>query len=109
VVIKYSIPKEGTVLSFDMLAIPADAKHPKNALAFINYLMDPQVAANNSNAINYASPNAQAVALLKDEVRNDPGIYPTPEVKARLFPSLAVSEDFNRALTRMWTRFTTGQ
>jgi len=109
VVIKYAIPKEGTALSFDMLAIPADAKHPKNALAFINYLMDPQVAANNSNAVNYASPNAQAFALLKDEVKNDPGIYPTPEVRARLFPSLTVSEDFNRLLTRMWTRFTTGQ
>jgi len=109
VVIKYSIPKEGTVVWFDMLAIPADAKHPKNALAFINYLMDPQVAASNSNAVNFANANVPALALVSEEVKNDPGIYPTPEVKARLFPSLAVSEDFNRLLTRMWTRFTTGQ
>jgi putrescine transport system substrate-binding protein len=109
VVIKYSIPTEGTVIWFDMLAIPSDAKHPKNALAFINFLMEPQVAANNSNEVNYANPNTAAFELVDASVRTDPGVYPTPEVKARLFPSLAVSEDFNRLLTRMWTRFTTGQ
>lgn len=109
VVIKYSIPKEGTIVWFDMLAIPADAKHPKNALALINYLMDPQVAANNSNFVNYANGNAASLPMVNDEVKNDPGIYPTPEVKAKLFPSLAYSEDFNRLMTRMWTRFTTGR
>lgn len=109
VVINYVIPKEGTIVWFDMLAIPADAKHPKNALAFINYLMEPQVAANNSNFVNYANGNASSLPMVKDEVKNDPGIYPTPEVKAKLFPSLAYGEDFNRLLTRMWTRFTTGR
>ena len=109
VVINYAIPKEGTIVWFDMLAIPADAKHPKNALAFINYLMEPQVAANNSNFVNYANGNAASLSMVKDDVKNDPGIYPTPEVKAKLFPSLAYSEDFNRLMTRMWTRFTTGR
>jgi putrescine transport system substrate-binding protein len=109
IVIKYAIPKEGTIVWFDMLAIPADAKHPKNALAFINYLMEPQVAANNSNTVNYANGNLKSLPMVKDEVKNDPGIYPTPEVKAKLFPSLAYNEDFNRLMTRMWTRFTTGK
>lgn len=109
VVIKYVIPKEGTIVWFDMLAIPADAKHPRNALAFINYLMEPQVAANNSNFVNYANGNAASLPMVNDEVKNDPGIYPTPEVKAKLFPSLAYSEDFNRLMTRMWTRFRTGR
>ena len=107
-VIKYVIPNEGTILWFDTLAIPADAKHPKNAHAFINYLMDPQVAANNTNYVNYANPNVASYALVNDEVKNDPGIYPTPEVKAKLFPSLAYNEDFTRLMTRMWTKFTTG-
>lgn len=107
-VIKYAIPKEGTIVWFDMLAIPADAKHPRNAHAFINYLMEPQVAANNSNYVNYANGNAAALPLVSDEVKSDPGIYPTPEVKAKLFPSLAYNEDFNRLMTRMWTKFTTG-
>lgn len=108
-VVKYSIPKEGTIVWFDMLAIPADAKHPKNAHAFIDYLMDPQVAANNSNFVNYANGNAASLPMVNDEVKNDPGIYPTPEVKAKLFPSLAYNEDFTRLMTRMWTKFTTGK
>ena len=107
--IKYAIPKEGTIVWFDMLAIPADAKHPKNAHAFINYLMEPQVAANNSNFVNYANGNGDSLAMVSDEVKNDPGIYPTPEVKAKLFPSLAYGEDFQRLMNRMWTKFQTGQ
>jgi putrescine transport system substrate-binding protein len=109
VIVKYSIPKEGTIVWFDMLAIPADAKHPQNAHAFINALMDPQVAANNSNFVNYANGNAASLAMVTDEVKNDPGIYPTPDVKAKLFPSLAYGEDFQREMNRMWTKFSTGQ
>jgi putrescine transport system substrate-binding protein len=107
--INYAIPKEGTIVWFDMLAIPADAKHPKNAHAFINYLMEPQVAANNSNFVNYANGNGASLPMVSDQVKNDPGIYPTPEVKAKLFPSLAYGEDFQRLMNRMWTRFQTGQ
>lgn len=107
--IAYSIPKEGTIVWFDMLAIPTDAKHPKNAHAFINYLMDPQVAANNSNFVNYANGNAASFALVKDEVKNDPGIYPTPEVKAKLFPSLAYGEQATSTMARLWQKFTTGE
>lgn len=107
--VAYSIPKEGTVVWFDMLAIPADAKHPKNAHAFINYLMEPQVAANNSNFVNYANANAAAYSLVNEEVRNDPGIYPTPEVKAKLFPSLAYGEQATATMSRLWQKFTTGQ
>jgi putrescine transport system substrate-binding protein len=107
--IKYAIPKEGTIVWFDMLAIPADAKHPKNAHAFINYLMEPQVAANNSNFVNYANGNGASLSMVKEDVKNDPGIYPTPEVKAKLFPSLAYNEDFQRLMNRMWTKFQTGQ
>ncbi len=109
VVVKYSIPKEGAIVWFDMLAIPADAKHPKNAHAFINYLLDPQVAANNSNFVNYANGNNASLPMVKDEVKNDPGIYPTPEVKAKLFPSLAYNEQFQGLMTRMWQKFQTGQ
>ena len=47
--------------------------------------------------------------MVSDEVKNDPGIYPTPEVKAKLFPSLAYGEDFQRLMNRMWTKFQTGQ
>ena len=107
--ISYTIPKEGTIVWFDMLAIPADAPHPQNAHLFINYLLEPEVIAAVSNYVFYANPNAAATDLVETEIIEDPGIYPPPEVKAKLFPDLAHSARFTRAQTRAWTRFKTGQ
>ncbi len=109
VVISYHIPKEGTIMWFDMFAIPKDAKNVDNAHAFINYMMRAEVAAANSNYINYANGVGASMAMISDEVRNDPGIFPSAEVKAKLFPDLAETEEFTRLLNRTWTRFTTGQ
>jgi putrescine transport system substrate-binding protein len=106
--IRYSIPKEGALMWFDTLAIPADAPNPDNAMAFIDYLLRPEVAAKNSEFVNYANANAGATALLPAELREDPGIYPAADVKARLQPNLTKSPDFTRLLNRSWTRFTTG-
>jgi len=107
--IALSVPKDGTIIWFDNYAIPADAPHPDNAHAFINYMMRPEVAAANSNLVHYANGNAASVALLDPAVRDDPGVYPPPETMAKLFPNLARSPDFTRLLNRTWTRFTTGK
>jgi putrescine transport system substrate-binding protein len=107
--IRYVIPREGALMWFDTLAIPADAAHPNNAHAFIDYLLRPAVAAANSNYVNYATANTAALAQVNEELRNDAGIYPTPEVKERLQPNLAKSAEFTRSLNRAWTRFVTGR
>jgi putrescine transport system substrate-binding protein len=107
--VKYNIPKEGAIAFFDMLAIPKDAKHVKNAHLLINYLMRADIAARNSNFRRYASSNAASLPMVKDEVKNDPGIFPLPEVKAKLVPDLPESPKFARKLTRSWTRFKTGR
>ncbi|MGH8219306.1 MAG: polyamine ABC transporter substrate-binding protein [Steroidobacteraceae bacterium] len=107
--IAYSIPKEGAIRNFDMLAIPADAPHPENAYRFIDYLLRPDVAARNSNLVKYANGESASLALLDPDVRNDPGIYPPQAVLARLVPERAKSPQFTRLLNRMWTRFKTGQ
>ena len=109
VVIKYSVPKEGTIIWFDMMGIPKDAPHPNNAHAFINYILKPEVAASISNFVNYANGNAAATAMVDEAVRNDPGVYPPAEVKAKLFPDLSETQEFTRLLNRTWTRFRTGQ
>jgi putrescine transport system substrate-binding protein len=107
--VAYVIPKEGTIVSFDSLAIPADAPHPKNAHLFIDYLLRPQVAAANTNTVNYANPVPTSLQFVKESIRNDAGVYPPPLVEAKLFPDLADTEEFTRLETRMWTRFMTGQ
>ena len=107
--IKYSLPKEGGIIFFDMLAIPADAPHPDNALTFINYLLQPEVAARNSDLIRYANSVPASRPLLSEKVRDDPNIYPPPDVMAKLVPNLAQPPGYTRLLTRTWTRFKTGQ
>jgi putrescine transport system substrate-binding protein len=107
--IDYRIPKDGTVMNFDMLAVPADAPHPQNALAFINFLLEPEVAAKNSNLVKYANVNTASTSLLADAVKGDPNIYPPPELLAKLVPEPPRPQDYNRLLTRTWTRFKTGK
>ena len=107
--IKYLIPREGAVMFFDMLAIPNDAKRPWNAHLFINYLQRPEVAAKNTNFVNFANSNAASLPLVSAAVRDDRGIYPNAEVKQKLVPDLAESPQFTRILTRAWTRFKTGK
>jgi len=107
--IKYSIPREGTVMNFDMLAIPADAPHPHNAHLFINYLLEPEVAAKNSNLVKYANINTASTPMLADAVKGDPNIYPPPDIQAKLVPEPPRSHEYQRLLTRTWTRFKTGK
>jgi len=107
--IDYRIPKEGTIMNFDMLAVPADAPHPQNAFEFINFLLEPEVAAKNSDLVKYANVNTASTPLLKEAVRNDPNIYPPADILAKLVPEPPRTSEYNRLLTRMWTRFKTGK
>lgn len=107
--INYVIPKEGAVVWFDMMAIPADAPHPQNAMKFINFIYEPQITADISNYVFYANANAKSYDLVDPEVTGDPGIYPSDEVRAKLFALPTYSQKFDRLLTRAWTRIKTGQ
>ncbi len=109
VTVEYAVPKEGTIIWFDMMGIPSDAPHPNNAHVFINYVLEPEVTAAITNYVNYANANAASVPLIDESVRDDPGVYPPPEIKAKLFPDLSETEEYTRLLTRSWTRFQTGQ
>jgi putrescine transport system substrate-binding protein len=107
--IKYNIPREGSIMNFDMLAIPADAPHPHNAHLFLNYLLEPEVAAKNSNLVKYANINTASTPMLVDAVKGDPNIYPPPDIQAKLVPEPPLSQEYQRLLTRTWTRFKTGK
>jgi putrescine transport system substrate-binding protein len=92
----------------DVLAIAANAPHPRNANLFINYLLDPHVAAKNSNLVKYANGDLASRPYLEPSVRDDPGIYPPPAVMRTLVPERAKSMQFMRLLTRAWTAFKSG-
>src|SRR5271167_14614 len=107
--IKYVVPKEGSILWFDMLAIPKDAPDVDSAYAYLNYIMTPQVIADISDFKRYANANAASQDLVLPAVREDPGIYPPLELRQKLAVQLADSPEQTRAITRMWQKFKTGQ
>ncbi|WP_343039158.1 polyamine ABC transporter substrate-binding protein [Propylenella binzhouense] len=107
--VAYSIPKEGAMMWFDQMAIPADAPHPDAAHAFINYMLKPEVAAKASNYVFYANGNKASQPLLDKEVLEDTAIYPDEETVKKLFTKLPYDPKTQRLVTRAWTKVTTGQ
>jgi putrescine transport system substrate-binding protein len=107
--IGYLIPDEGSLLWFDMLAIPRDAPNVENAHLFINYLMNPQVIANISNFIGFANANSAASPLLDASIIADTIVYPTRDQQQRLFVQSEDSPEQSRAITRLWQKFKTAQ
>lgn len=107
--IAYVTPREGALMWFDSAAIPVDAEHVPEAHALIDYLLRPEVAAANTNFVNYASGNLAAKPLVRPEILADPGIYPDAETFGRLFTNTAYDERTQRIVTRLWTRIRTGR
>ena len=107
--IAYVVPREGALMWFDSFAIPADAEHGREAHAFIDFMMRPEVAAANTNFVAYASGNLAAKVFVRPEILADPGIYPDPETFRRLFTNTAYDERTQRIVTRIWTRVRTGR
>jgi putrescine transport system substrate-binding protein len=107
--IKYNVAREGAIMFFDMLAIPADAPHPKNAHLFIDYMLRPEVAASNSSSMHFTTSNAAAYKLVDPAVYNDPEVYPSDAQKAHMYPNASHSLAYTRELNRTWTRFKTGR
>ena len=77
-----AIPNEGCMMSCDMLAISSKAKEPELAYAFINFLHEPENAAQNITDVFAYCPNVDAVSLLDEEVREDDSIFVGEEVLA---------------------------
>jgi putrescine transport system substrate-binding protein len=104
----YSIPKEGTEIFADVLAIPADAPNPDRAYALINALLAPKNIAKFTNNFWYPNASLSATQHVDDAIRGDPNIYPSKETIAKLFSARPRDDKSLRVVNRIWTRFTTG-
>lgn len=107
--LKYFVPTEGSLLWVDIMVIPKDAPNLENAYLLLDYLTRPKVSANFVNLTHYASPIPTADEFLKDGLREDSAIYPTPEIMDRLSLTPVDPPKYNRMKTRIFTRFKTGQ
>jgi spermidine/putrescine transport system substrate-binding protein len=102
--IAYLIPQEGCTIWQDNLAVPVGSQNKYTAMVFINYLSDPEIAAQNAEFVGYGSPNEAAYEFIDPEILADPRVYPTEEA----FAGLQWIEDVGDSIElydRIWTEF----
>jgi len=100
--IRYVIPSEGSQIWEDDWAIAADAPNPELAHAFLNYVLHPEIAAQEAGYTRYATGNRSAMALLHEEMRNDPATYPPQELLAKLESGMPIDAEAQKRRAELW-------
>ncbi len=103
------LPSTGGLIFFDNLAIPKDAKHPSNAMAFINYFLRPEVSASNTNELSYPTANKASVALLAPEVAQDKSVFPDAATLNTMVSPNALGNAARESMTAVYTEFKKGK
>ncbi|MEK1939507.1 MAG: polyamine ABC transporter substrate-binding protein [Pseudomonas sp.] len=101
----YRIPREGTLLWADSMAMPANAPHPQAAKAFIEFMLRPSSMAELTNTLYFANANQASLPLIDKAVSDDPNIYPPQDVRAKLFSEEMLPAKVLRERTRAWADF----
>lgn len=104
----YFVPKTGAPAWVDCMAIPSDAPNRENGYKFMNFLMEPQVAAGDTNYTYYATANIPAKEFILPEILEDPAVYPDAETIGRMWAPKPFNEEQDRAMTRAWQAIKTG-
>src|SRR3979490_2409223 len=105
----FTLPKEGSNITYNAFLIPASAPHPEAAHRFLNFILDPPGTADITTDIHYGNDNLAARPFVKSEILSDPAVYPPPELRARLYLPAELGPDYDRLRTRVWTHIKTGQ
>jgi len=100
--IRYVVPSEGSQIWEDDWAIAADAPDPELAHLFLNFVLRPEVAAQEAIYTRYATGNRSALALLDEELQNDPSTYPPEAVLSKLEAGMPLNEDGQQRREELW-------
>jgi putrescine transport system substrate-binding protein len=106
--VTFVVPKEGAEIGFDMLAIPSDAPHKEEALAFINFVLRPEIMARITDSTRYPNALPATRVLVRPQVLEDPNVFPTDAVTQRFFTIGPSTPAADRARNRLWARFKAG-
>lgn len=106
--IKIILPKEGTTMWVDVMAIPADAPHKEEAYAFIDYLLRPEVAAQITNQLFTQTAVRDAIHFIKPEILQNELIFPSKAYLKKIYLQEIKSPAFQKLLTREFSRILTG-
>ena len=105
----FTLPKEGSNITYNAFLIPSSAPHPKAAHLFLNFILEPRVIADITNDIHYGNDNLAAQPFVHGDILGDPAVYPPPALRARLYLPAELGQDYDRLRTRVWTHIKTGQ
>ena len=106
--IEILIPREGVTMGCDEMIVPKTAKQAKLAHAFINFVLDPAIAAENMEWMGYYCPNKPALAKVSAGFLKNPAISIPAELQAKC----EVIEDLGPDLakyTKMWDQVKAAQ
>ena len=104
----FTLPKEGSNITYNALLIPRGAPHPRAAHLFIDFILSPKVIAAITNEIHYGNDNLAARPYVNPLILNDPAIYPPATARKRLYVPGEVDIEYERLRTRVWTHIKTG-
>lgn len=102
------LPSTGGLIFFDNLAIPKDAKHPNNALAFMNYFLKPEVSAALTNELGYATANKASLANVKPEIAQDLTVFPDAANLQKMVSPASFSNQARQSMSNVFTLFKKG-
>lgn len=104
--IRYILPKEGSVMTLDLMAIPVSAANKENAYKFMDFLMRPEINAQIANSTGFTSPNTGSYPLIHENLRENPNLYPLQHNRGESLHTLKISTSaFNRLRNRAWMKF----
>ena len=99
----FAIPKEGTNYFVDAMCVPATSTQKEAAEMYINLMCETQIALANCEFIGYSTPQVKAEALLPDELKNSPIMYPSKEVLANTEIFNVLPDELNQAMDEAWS------
>ena len=102
--ISYYVPSEGSQLWFDLLVIPANARNVDTAYQFLDFLLKPEVAAANTNHVQYANANTASAPFIDKALLSEPGLYPPADVLERLAVLSPLTSSVETELQRVWAK-----
>ena len=102
--ITYNVPKEGSELWFDLFVIPNKSQNKDAAYQLLNYMMKPEVAAANTNFLQYANPITTSAPFIEPKLLSDPGLYPPKSILKRLVVQPPMAANVESELKRIWSK-----
>lgn len=107
--IEVLLPKTGGLIFFDSLAVPKDAPHPKNAAAFIDYYLRPEVSATLTNELSYATANKASLEKVSPEIAQNKTVFVDAETMAKMVSPSSFSNEARESMSNVYTQFKKGK